>query len=510
MKRFLRAALIGGVVLLSGVMLAAPGATSAFADRQPNPEMAMGAGAESRAVQTILAHAYRHGVRLDAPDMAVPVGQGDGESALTTLFSRYAKAIGFGQIAPSDVGLIWEIPRPAFDANAATAILADRGLDAALDTLPPPHRGYHRLVDALAQYRAIAAAGGWPFVPGGKLLSLGSEEERVAVLRRRLAAEGFLAAAQPNSTVYDARLQRAVVRFQRRHGLEPDGIVGTESLSALNVPVERRISQILANMERWRWLPRALPAHRAEVNIAASHLRVVENQKVALRMRVVVGSPRHPTPIFQSEIRSVVINPPWNVPDSIWKREIFPRLRKEPGYLASKKMSIVGRGDDPHGLQMDWAAMTTPPSGIRLQQAPGPWNALGRIKFNLPNRFDVYLHDTPERGVFKRASRALSHGCIRLEEPSALLSYLFPDEGQRPKVPPLQDTGPAATQPVTVAQPLPVFLLYWSAFAESRGTVHFRRDIYGHDAKIAAALAGKKGLQTASLAGGCRRPTQDT
>jgi murein L,D-transpeptidase YcbB/YkuD len=330
-------------------------------------------------------------------------------------------------------------------------------------------------------------------------------------LRRRLAAEGIEQPANLQSTAFDQALEAAVIRFQRRQGLEPDGVIGPKTRAALNVPVGQRVWQIMVNMERWRWLPRHLPTRRLEVNIAAARLDVIDGTRRVLRMRTVVGSPRHPTPVLASEIRAVVINPSWNVPTSIWKREIFPSLRRNQNYLAARHMEIIGRPQDPQGRRIDWRSHRTPPPGIQIRQIPGPFNALGRVKFHIPNRFDVYLHDTPQRSFFKRADRALSHGCIRLEQPDRLLAFLFPDEAMRPQLAGPDTPQPRTTQTVAVAEPLPVFLLYWTAFAGADGTMHFRDDIYGHDSEMIAALSRPgRDMQQASLATGCREKQNQT
>ncbi|MDH3240984.1 MAG: L,D-transpeptidase family protein [Alphaproteobacteria bacterium] len=496
-------AFTAAVLIAASSSASSPGASADGSGR--GAVMVMGPGAPLRGVTLILDHAYRHGVQLSPAARLPASSQAQGpDDALKQLFVRYARAVGFGQISPATAGMAWDITRPEFDSGAAQAAYENGSLDAALSVLPPSHPGYSALVSALARYRSIAARGGWPRIPAGRLFSRGMNDGRVPALRRRLIAEGAERVSGSQSLIFDEGLEAAVIGFQRRHGLQPDGIVGSKTLTALNIPVEQRISQIIANMERWRWLPRAFPMRRLEVNIAAANLKVQEGGRQSLRMRVVVGSRRHPTPVLQSTIGKVLINPPWNVPDSIWRREIFPRLRNQPDYLASKHMVIVGRNDDPQGRQIDWRSLRVPPPGTRIQQIPGSFNALGRVKFDVPNRFDVYLHDTPERTLFKRPERALSHGCIRLERPEKLLAYLFPDAALRPRIAGIGEDGPRETKSVAVTNPLPVFILYWTAFAGRNGTVHFRNDVYGHDSRMIAALSRPgRGFQETFLATGC-------
>jgi murein L,D-transpeptidase YcbB/YkuD len=467
-------------------------------------DTAPGTRAHGRALSAIASHAYRHGIRFEPVRAPVSVGATEGEPSVVDVFLRYAKAVAFGQMEPRAARVPWDIPGSGFDSGAAEAELRRSGLDAALASLPPPHPQYRRLVDTLASYRGIAARGGWPVVPNGPVIdSENDEDPRLPLLRRRLSIEGILTGPETGKPFLDRNLEQAVIRFQRRHGLEPDGRVGPRTLAALNVPVGERVAQVVANMERWRWMPRTFPLPRIEVNVAAAELAIVDSGTDTLRMRVVVGSRRHPTPLLESRVQAVVINPPWNVPVSIWRNEILPRLRHDRTYLASNDMRIVGRTHDPYGLEIDWSRASDVPKGIRFQQQPGPRNALGRVKFDIPNRFDVYLHDTPVPDAFKRPERALSHGCVRLEKPEALLRYLFRSREVPPRLPAAGDAGPRNTLTVAVAVPVPVFLVYWTAFVAPDGKVAFRDDIYGYDARITARLTRRDRVFAEVAARGC-------
>jgi murein L,D-transpeptidase YcbB/YkuD len=508
-RKTTHAAFFGAALTAAALGLHDP--AGAAESRAWKPGVAMGPGAQARGISVILDHAYRHGIRLSTAQKPTHAAATDSDASLKALFMRYAKAVGFGQIAPETVRMSWDIPRSGFDESAARKAFDGNTLGSALGALPPPHPGYARLVRALARYRAIAAKGGWPRIPQGPSLSRGMGDPRVVVLRRRLAAEGADRVPRSQSEAFDAELEAAVIRFQRRHGLEPDGIVGPKTLTVLNVPVERRLSQILVNMERWRWLPRRLPARRAEVNIAAARLEVFDGPRLAFGMRVVVGSQRHPTPVLESSIKAVILNPPWNVPDSIWRREIFPKLRRDADYLAAHRMEIVDRPNDPHGRQIDWAAQRTPVAGIRIRQVPGPFNALGKVKFHTPNRFDVYLHDTPQRAFFKRAERALSHGCIRLQRPDKLLAYLIPGKRLRGNSSGSQTASRMTTKTLSVDRALPVFILYWTTSARRDGTVRFYNDIYGHDSRMTAALEQPgRSISSDFLASGCGGKRSET
>ncbi|HEX2162323.1 MAG TPA: L,D-transpeptidase family protein, partial [Thermoanaerobaculia bacterium] len=266
--------------------------------------------------------------------------------------------------------------------------------------------------------------------------------------------------------VYDEPLAEGVRRFQRRHGLAVDAVVGPATLAALNVPVERRIEQIALNLERWRWLADDLGDRFVLVDLGGQELVAYDGGRPALRMNVVVGTPRTATPILASAIESVVVNPAWYVPASIVRNEIRPRLARDPGYL--------GRNG------YHWL----PGGGLR--QRPGPGNALGHFKFVFPNRHSVYLHDTPSRDLFDRPTRAFSHGCVRVADPRALAEWLLEGRPERDRLDRLRAHG--SEHRVPLADPVPVHLLYWTASVGADGEVRFPVDVYGRDGRLLAAM----------------------
>ena len=357
---------------------------------------------------------------------------------------------------------------------------------AALHSLLPLHAGYHRLRQALAHYRQLAAQGGWPSIADGPLLRLGDRHAQIITLRQRLGITGDLVSVPPvGLDLFDETLERAVRAFQERHGLDVDGVVGPTTRVALNVPVETRVQQIAVNMERWRRLPQHLGARYLVVNIPNFTLDVVEQDRVVMSMRTVVGTPQQRTPVFSDLVTSVVLSPYWRIPSSIAHQEILPRLRREPGYLATQHIKLWrGQGAEAQEVdarRIDWSAVTARHFDYSLRQEPGPANALGRIKFLFPNSYSVYMHDTPQRTLFARSVRAFSHGCVRLEQPIALAEYLLRHEPYWTRDRILATIARGVERYVLLPEAFPVHLVYWTAWVTDTGTLHFRPDIYGHD-----------------------------
>lgn len=412
--------------------------------------------------------AYRAG-RLRQIEAKTPAERVELDLLLTDAFLRYARDVQSGRVNPRSLYR----DCAAVPAVSDLPTLLESGLSAGnlrqvLADLPPPHEGYRRLRDALARYRRVAAGDSWEAVPEGPAIrpgDLAAGGERVEALRQRLAQ-----AAEADAAPLAEPLEQAVRDFQERHGLEADGVVGPQTLQALNEPVSEHLHQLELDLERWRWLPRDLGKRYVLVNIAGFWLHAVEDGRIALESKVIVGKPYTRTPMFSGAMTRVVFNPYWYVPNSIATKEIAPRLNRDPGYLARNHYEpIPGR------------------SGLALRQRPGPDNALGRIKFLFPNRFNVYLHDTPSRSLFSRTQRTFSHGCIRVEKPLELGDWVFQGTEWTPEA--LRaaiDTG--RNREIALAHPIPVHVAYWTAWVDDAGVLQMRRDVYERDEPLENAL----------------------
>ncbi len=386
---------------------------------------------------------------------------------------------------------------PDMGALLQQAIEDDR-MATTLRQLYPPQSGYARLRQVLRWYRQIAASGGWPQVPAGPTLQRGDRDERVRTLRARLLASSDVVqplfqrqpsdgALYDNETdmVFDGALERAVRAFQRRHGLHDDGKVGRGTLEALNVPVQERVRRIIVNLERWRRQQPAAHDRYIEVNVPGFTLNVMEHDQAQMTMRVIVGKEDQQTPLFQSTMTHVILSPYWQVPSRIAKEEILPRLRRNPLYLQAQNMRVVqgwGAGAqvvDAAGI--DWTTVQAKRFSYRFRQEPGPRNALGRVKFQFPNQFSIYMHDTPTRRLFAKPSRAFSHGCVRLERPIDLATYLLQGRSQWTPKRMRAAIARGKEQWVSLPRAIPVQMVYRTVWVDVDGTVHFRPDIYGYD-----------------------------
>jgi L,D-transpeptidase YcbB len=416
--------------------------------------------------------------------------------AMTATLMRYISDLHIGRINPRNIRMDLDIETKKYylPALVADIVKAPSPLTI-LDTIEPPYSDYRRLQTALGRYRAILReASSEPPLPAVTKLQPGATWSGVPQLAKMLKRFGDLAhEAVVTGETYDAALAEAVKRFQTRHGLAADGVIAAKTIEQLNVPASRRVKQIQWALERWRWTPIGLPRPPIVVNVPEFRLRAWnEQQGTALTMRVVVGQAyKHQTPVFIGDLRNVVLRPYWNVPPSIQRNEIAPKLDKDPGYLARNGYEIVDGGGTSLGSSVDAARIRRIKSvDLQLRQKPGGGNALGLVKFLFPNHNNVYLHSTPAQALFSRSRRDFSHGCIRVEDPVALAAWVLSDQPQwtPEKIREAMQSG-RDNHYVVVRNSIPVLILYSTAVVLENGDVHFFEDIYGHDATLENALA---------------------
>jgi murein L,D-transpeptidase YcbB/YkuD len=426
------------------------------------------------------------------------------EIALTRLFLTYGRDIASGLLEPRRLGRNFDLePRRPDPAVLLAGAGATGDIAAFLDGLTPASPDYDRLLKLYDDMRVIARTGDWgPQIDAGSTLRPGDRHHRIGQLRDRLIALGEMApvevvatsevmndATQPTTDplLLDAALEAAVRRFQKRHGLNTDGVVGAMTLAALNTTAAERAAQAAVGLERMRWLNYDLGARHIVINTAAYTMMLIENGAPRFSTRTVVGKSRKfQTPEFNDQLEYIVVNPYWNVPYSIASKEILPLLKEDPTYLEQNNMELLD-SDLPASL-IDWSQVTRGSFPGRIRQRPGPANALGSVKFLFPNKHSIYMHDTPSRNLFARDRRAYSHGCVRLEDPTGFAHLLLS----------LQDDDPVGTferlreygseRWVTVREPIPVYVTYRTAWLDDDGTRQFRADVYRRDRDVIAAL----------------------
>ncbi|MDF7811842.1 L,D-transpeptidase family protein [Hymenobacter sp. YC55] len=438
--------------------------------------------------------------------------------ALSGTYFNWASDFYRGIVDPRKVKTVaWDVKRNKIKLHKALmTILKERESTYPYYEFEPLHPEYDQLKKALASYRDIQRNGGWPTIPATTKLKPGQASPAVSVLRQRLLGAKPSAESAPpvaantsetpvqtvanKSTTapagtsptekYEGELVAAVKEFQAQNGLKPDGVVAGETLRLLNVSVAQRIDQIIINMERWRWIPKKFEPNYLLVNIPDYKLHVVENNKEAFNMKVIVGKTLNATPVFSDKMESVVLAPYWNVPFSIIDKELRPKLAADPHAVLDRLDMEVVKGwgakatpIDP--TTIDWANVTQATWKYTLRRRPGPKNDLGDVKFIFPNSQDIYLHDTPHDELFSQAKRGFSHGCVRVEEPLKLAEYLLRDKPGWDLTKIEETIAGGQEQYVSLPKQLPVYLVYFTAWVDEGGNVNFRDDIYGHDKSLA-------------------------
>lgn len=419
------------------------------------------------------------------------------ELLFTDTLGELLRQLRHGKIDPRTLYREWNFtppPNPYEHAGELAAVVQAGDLRAAIEAHAPDLPLYRELVRGLAHYQALAMLGDWPKVPAGATLRPGERSTRIPALRARLLVEsdaGLDAAGGSNH--YDPALVEAVKRFQARHGLEPDGIVGAQTLVALNTSPAQRVEQIRANLERLRWVAADLRGDRLLVDIVGYHADLVLDGQPVWESKVIVGKPARRTPSLRDSVVNLVFNPKWVVPPTILREDVIPRMARNPGYLASQRLRVVDRSGhavDPSTI--DWAGARQHGFPYMIVQQSGADGSLGRIKFSLSNPYAIYLHDTNARSLFRRAERALSSGCVRVEKPTELARLLLDDpvNWSAEALEAALDSG--RTRTVAVGREVTVLLHYSTAWLDGDGRLQLRNDIYDHDRGILAALAAPR------------------
>lgn len=409
---------------------------------------------------------------------------------------QYATDLHDGRFEPRRVDASWDIARadrlPGGSWLAASVV--DSRLDAAIESLAPGHPVYRHLRQGLREHQRLRAAGGWPTIPatGPKRFEIGSRDPQVAQLRARLRVTDGPLPESNDPELFDSDVREALKRFQRRHGLNDDGVLGRRTRRALRVPVDDRIAQLRAAMERWRWMPRDLGDNHVLVNVPAQRLWVYKGTDAVLTMRTIVGKYKRQTPTFSAAITYFVLRPKWYVPHRIAVEDLVPKAQKDPNYYRRAGFTITdkvsGEKVDPNSV--DWAAYGKDKDfPYRLVQRPGDDNALGNIKFMFPNPYGVYLHDTSSPSLFRKEERIFSSGCIRVEQPLELASsVLSVGEPIEPEAVNRMIAKAPINRHVTLKKAVPLYVVYMTAWADEHAT-YFYEDSYARDSQLLGAIS---------------------
>ena len=411
---------------------------------------------------------------------------------VTDSLIRLAYSEVFGKINPYELDPRWNYRRENRSDSTAEAVANLLRVQSPGDELQQyieraPY--YEALRSHYVAYRDIVANGGWPNIPAGSTIRPGDSDARLPVIAELLAISGDLEELIPLPEALDETLEAGVRRFQERHGLAADGIIGPGTLAEMNVPASERLETIRINLERLRWLDDDFEDDMVIVNIAGFEAYVLKDGDIVWRTRVQVGQTYRQTPIFRDEITYLAINPTWTAPRSLATRDVLPRIQRNPSYVTERGFDVRDRnGNNVDPSTIDWNSLNRNNFPYTLVQRPGPYNAMGQVKFMFPNQYSVYLHDTPSRYLFDRESRAFSAGCIRTERPFELAELLLGPQGwDQARIQEVLDSGRLTN--VVLETPMPVLLTYFTAQVNDDGTLAFFPDVYERDGRISAGLA---------------------
>ena len=412
---------------------------------------------------------------------------------MTDALIFYASHLISGKVDQSKLRTEWDLEmnkRPDNVDSLLTVTLVNHEIIIAIENIKSKSFLYEQLKTGLKKYRKIAKNGGWNKIPEGATLKVGMEDKRISAVRDYLRINKDLSKFQvENKILFDKELEKAVKQFQYRHNLTEDGVIGKGTLQQMNISVEDRIEMIRLNLERARWVLNRPGDDFLLVNIAGFNIKRITNQKIVFESRVIVGKNHKESPIFKDEMEYIVMNPTWTLPYSIATHETLPKLKKDPSYLANKHMEIMDRkGKILNPDEIDFNQYSAGNFPFILRQKAGSHNALGQVKFIFPNKYAVYLHDTPSRSLFNRQDRAFSHGCIRLEDKWGLLMGLMdePTVWNMDKINSILDSGKTTT--INLKKHIDIYILYWTAGVDKDKNIFFERDVYNRDASVLKAL----------------------
>ena len=430
-------------------------------------------------------------LRLEENESPDPSLLADYDILLTDSLVRLCYHLQFGKVDPESLDPAWNMTRQIQNKNPVAAIekrLRTGSLAEGLKNIRPKVDYYHLLKSVLKKYRRIQEAGGWEPVPEGPTLKKGMTDQRIPLLRKRLSITGDFKGPNIESDYFDEDLKAAVIRFQYKHRLETDGAVGKNTYAALNIPVKKKIDQIRVNLERVRWVFHKLPHDFIAVDIAGFCAYAYKGIIEYWSTKVQVGKPFRMTPAFKSKIKYIVFNPTWTVPPTILEKDILPKIKKNPNYLNKMKISVIdkkGKIVNPNTVNWSKYSKNVP---FTFRQEPGPHNALGRMKFIFPNKYFIYLHDTPRQSLFGRKDRAFSSGCIRVHKDMELAELLLnnPDKWNRESIQKLLDTN--KTTRVNLPKQKPIMLVYATIWFDESDNIIFKKDVYDRDPAVLEGL----------------------